>query len=70
MGGASNATRVEFEMPGAKLQIPTVDVQDVVSTTINFKAQAHETTYSGNATPVNFDLTKSNELMLRYYSAN
>lgn len=70
MGGASNATRVEFEMPGAKLQIPTVDVQDVVSTTINFKAQAHETTYSGNATPVNFDLTKSNELMLRYYSAS
>lgn len=70
MGGASNATRVEFEMPGAKLQIPTVDVQDVVLTTINFKAQAHETTYSGNATPVNFDLTKSNELMLRYYSAN
>lgn len=68
MGGASNPNRVEFEMPGVKLQIPTIDVQDVVSTTINFKAQAHEVNYVNNATDVNFDLTRTNELMVRYYA--
>lgn len=68
MGGLSNATRVEFEMPGVKLQIPTVDVQEIVSTTINFMAQAHDPGYNG-ATDVAFDLTRSNELMVKYYSA-
>lgn len=70
MGGGSNATRVEFEMPGVKLQIPTVDVADIVSTTINFMAQPHNPNYTGLAGAVGtFDLTKSNELLVKYYSA-
>lgn len=70
MGGGSNATRVEFEMPGAKLQIPTVDVQDIVSTTINFMAQPHEVNYVGSAgSATNFDLGRSNELLVKYFSA-
>lgn len=70
MGGLSNATRLEFEMPGVKLQIPTVDVQDIVSTTINFMAQPHEVAYVGVAGSAGaFDLTRSNELMVKYYSA-
>jgi len=70
MGGGSNATRVDFEMPGIKLQIPTVDVQDIVSTTINFMAQPHNPNYTGLAGAAGtFDLTKSNELLVKYYSA-
>lgn len=70
MGGGSNATKVEFEMPGIKLQIPTVDVQDIVSTTINFMAQPHDPNYTGLAGAAGkFDLTKSNELLVKYYSA-
>lgn len=70
MGGLTNATRIEFEMPGVKLQIPTVDVQDIVSTTINFMAQPHEVAYAGVAGSAGaFDLTRSNELIVKYYSA-
>ncbi len=70
MGGGANATRVEFEMPGVKLQIPTVDVQDIVSTTINFMAQPHNVNYAGQAGAVGtFDLARTNELLVKYYSA-
>ena len=68
MGGSSNAIKVEFEMPGAVLQIPTVDVQDVVSTTINFNAQGFSSDTVGNTTP-EFDVTKANDLLVRYFSA-
>lgn len=63
MGGVSNATRVEFEMPGVSLQIPTVDVADVVSTTINFTAQAYNPDTQNSQV---FDLTKTNELMVKF----
>lgn len=63
MGGASNATRVEFEMPGVSLQVPTVEIQDVVSTTINFNAQAFNPDTQNSQT---FDLTKANELLVRF----
>jgi hypothetical protein len=62
VGGASNATRVEFEMPGAVLTIPTVSTEQVVSTTINFTAQG---TSAGE-----FDIGAANELEVRYYTAN
>lgn len=62
VGGATNATRVEFEMPGAVLTIPTVTTEQVVSTTINFTAQ-------GTATGA-FDIGASNELEIRYYTTN
>lgn len=62
VGGAANATRVEFEMPAAVLTIPTVSTEQVVSTTINFTAQ-------GSATGA-FDIGAANELEVRYYTTN
>jgi hypothetical protein len=62
VGGATNATRVEFEMPGTVLTIPTVSTEQVVSTTINFTAQG---TASGA-----FDIGQSNELEVRYFTTN
>ena len=62
VGGATNATRVEFEMPAAVLTIPTVSTEQVVSTTINFTAQ-------GSATGA-FDIGVANELEVRYFTAN
>jgi len=62
MGGATNATRVELEMPAAVLTIPTVTTEQVISTTINFTAQ-------GQANGA-FDVGASNELEVRYYTTN
>jgi len=62
VGGASNATRVEFEMPAAVLTIPTVSTEQVVSTAINFTAQ-------GSASSA-FDIGAANELEVRYYTTN
>jgi hypothetical protein len=62
VGGATNATRVEFEMPAAVLTIPTVSTEQVVSTTINFTAQ-------GSAAGA-FDIGEANELEVRYFTAN
>ena len=62
MGGSTNATRVEFEMPAAVLTIPSVSTEQVVSTTINFTAQGS----TGNA----FDIGAANELTVRYYTTN
>lgn len=66
MGGRSNATRVEFEMPGVSLQVPSVDVADVVSTTINFTAQAYDPLLTNQA----YSLTRANELLVRFLVAN
>jgi hypothetical protein len=62
VGGAANATRVEFEMPAAVLTIPTVATEQVISTTINFTAQ-------GSATGA-FDIGEANELEVRYFTTN
>lgn len=61
VGGITNATRVELNMPAVQIQVPTIDIQDVVSTTINFTAQA----YNGT----NYDITGVNELAVKYFSA-
>jgi hypothetical protein len=65
MGGASNATRVEFDLSAAVVQIPTIATEQVISTTINFTAQGY--TPTSNATDT-FDITASNELEVRYYA--
>lgn len=62
VGGSTNATRVEFEMPAAVLTIPSVATEQVVSTTINFTAQ-------GSASSA-FDIGAANELEVRYYTTN
>lgn len=65
MGGASNTTRVEFDLSAAVVQIPTIATEQVISTTINFTAQGY--TPVSNATDA-FDITASNELEVRYYA--
>lgn len=62
MGGKTATNRVEFEMPAAVLQIPAVNIADVVATTINFNAQG----YSPDKTA--FNVTDNNELVIKYYS--
>ena len=66
VGGATNAVRLELEMNSAMLTIPTVNVEQVVSTQINFTAQGHTAEYASNA---DYDITNTNELKVRYYSA-
>lgn len=63
IGGKNNTVRVELDMAGAMISIPTVDVQQVVSTTINFTAQGHD--IIGDT----YDISTPNELVVRYYSA-
>lgn len=60
-GAVGAATRVEFEMPAVVLSIPTVNAEQVVSTTINFTAQG--------STGSNFDIGQSNEITINYLSA-
>lgn len=62
VGGSSNATRVEFEMPAAVLTIPTIATEQVISTAINFTAQS--------SVVGNFDIGGSNEIEIRYYTTN
>jgi len=62
VGGAANATRVEFEMPATVLTIPTVATEQVISTTINFTAQGS----SAGA----FEIGAANELEVRYFTTN
>ena len=64
--GGATGNRVVLEMPAITLGIPTIDVQQVVSTAINFTAQG----YVPNATAASsvFDLTKPTDLAVRYFA--
>lgn len=65
VGGATNATRVEMLMDGAMLQIPTINAEAVMSTTINFTAQGTDAYFTNNQ----FDIENTNDLRIRYFSA-
>ena len=67
IGGAANATRVEIEMDGAMLQVPTTETADIISTVIGFTAQSTTTNSSG--TGVDYDLQNTNDAVIRYFSA-
>lgn len=67
LGGITNPVRVEFEMPAAMLQIPTVDLADVVSTSINFTGQAYQLAGNSVAT-TDFNIDNANELTVKYFS--
>jgi hypothetical protein len=56
-----------LDMPSATISIPTVDVQQVVSTAINFTAQG--SALSATADNSVYDLSKSNDITVRYYAA-
>lgn len=66
IGGAANTVHVDLEMPSVVLAVPTVDVQQVISTNIAFTAQGYvpSTTAANNT----FDLTNPSDLMVRYYA--
>jgi hypothetical protein len=64
VGGSNNGTRVELEMPGVSLGVPSVEIADVVSTAITFNAQGTDSTTSGNT----YDIENTNDLSVRYYS--
>jgi hypothetical protein len=66
IGGSSSATtRVDLDMPAVVLSIPTVDVQQVISTAINFTAQGSTPT---GATSSVYDLGETNDIAIRYYA--
>ena len=58
IGGINSTTKVEVLMNGCQLQVPSVDIQDVVSTTINFTAQGY--------TGTDYDIAKTNNLRVTY----
>lgn len=61
MGGGANTTRVDIKLPAAMLTIPTVNTEQVVSTTINFTAQGYTTDA--------FDISQANEAVIEYRAA-
>lgn len=67
IGGGANATKVVVEMPAVSITIPSVDVQAVVSTAINFTAAGYVPSTTGNANA--FALDETNDIAIRYYSA-
>ena len=67
IGGINTANRIEFDMRGVNLQIPTINVADVIAATINFNAQPFTPDVVGNIAP-SYDLARANELVVRYYA--
>ena len=67
VGGSTNSNKVELVMPSVTFSVPSVDVQQVVSTAINFTAQGYLP--SGTANANTFDLSEANDLTVRYYAA-
>jgi hypothetical protein len=64
IGGTTADDRVEIEMPGVVLTIPTISTEQVISTSINFTAQGTDTI----AGVRNFDLEEANEINVKYYA--
>jgi len=67
IGGSSNATKVELDMQAVTIAVPTVDVQQVISTVINFTAQGYTPSATTNSNVFAVDVPS--ELAIRYYSA-
>ena len=59
MGGASG-THVDVGLPAAMLQIPTVNTEQVISTTLTFTGQSFTSTA--------FDIDQANEVTVKYYA--
>lgn len=66
VGGATNTIKTVFEMPTVTLSIPTVDVQQVVSTAINFTAQGSVPSVSADGNV--YDLSEVNDISIKYYA--
>lgn len=64
--GAANTTgktRVLLHMPATVLTIPTINTEQVVSTTVNFTAQGYNSEDE-------FDICANNEISIKYHSAD
>ena len=61
LGGGTSATKVVLSMPTTMVSIPTLNSEQVISTTINLMPQAGSTT--------TYDIEGTNELTVAYYSA-
>jgi hypothetical protein len=61
MGGGANATRVDLKIPAAMLQIPTVNTEQVISTTITFNGQGF--------TGTDFNIDSANEISIEYFAS-
>lgn len=66
VGGSNNALKVELQMPSVSIAVPTIDAQAVMSTSINFTAAASALT--GVPATDAYDLTRTNDLTIRYYA--
>lgn len=66
IGGGASTVKVVLDMPATVIQIPTVDVQQVVSTAINFTAEGSVPSATADANA--YDLTKTNDIAVRYYA--
>jgi hypothetical protein len=66
IGGSSSDTHVDLEMPACVLQIPTVNSEAVITTTVNFTAQSSTDPASGEG---GFQILNNNEIKLKYYAA-
>ena len=66
IGGASNSTRVELLMPAVSLGVPSINTEQVVSTTINFTAAPSEQT--GSSTTTVYNLDNRNEVLIKYFT--
>lgn len=64
INGSGQSNRVVLDLPNASIGIPAIDVQQVVSTTINFTGQAT----TGATTPT-YDIEGINDIFIRYYAA-
>lgn len=64
--GGPNTVKVVLDMPATTIQVPTVNVAQVVTTEIKFTAEGMlpSATADGNV----FDLTKTNDIAIRYYA--
>jgi len=60
MGGGTNSTHVDLKLPAAMLQIPTVNTEQVISTTITFNGQGW--------TGTDFNIDSANEISIEYYA--
>lgn len=56
--GGSTGTRVEVKLPAAMISIPTIQTEQIVSTTINFTGQSY--------TSSDFDIEEANEVSVTY----
>lgn len=66
VGGSSNAVKVEFNINGCSVAVPTIDAQSVMSTAINFTAQGTDAILGATA---NYDLENTNDMRVRYFSS-